>query len=165
LIVEGDDDGVVVEVVMHVDEAETPRSSSSSPLSSVAPSVASSVSEAEVDDDVELESRADDEITTTQTSPNIPDGLEQNHPHMHPGHQTGDKPLTRRQRKALGLPKLRKAGLSAGKIVIPGGKWKGSGDGAEPTTAVLAADNLASEEWRRNGTGRVDVRGFRELKI
>jgi hypothetical protein len=63
------------------------------------------------------------------------------------------------------LPKLRKAGLSAGKIVIPGGKWKGSGDGAEPTTAVLAADNLASEEWRRNGTGRVDVRGFRELKI
>ncbi|KAJ7604562.1 hypothetical protein B0H17DRAFT_1173371 [Mycena rosella] len=62
------------------------------------------------------------------------------------------KTMTRRQRKALGLPKTRAAaaaagkstGGGAGKIVIPGGRH---------------------EEWRRNGTGRVDVRGFRELKI
>ncbi|KAJ7500759.1 hypothetical protein B0H11DRAFT_2155417 [Mycena galericulata] len=61
------------------------------------------------------------------------------------------KPLTRRQRKALGIPKTRAtvaAGKSgAGKIVIPGGRYEGTG------------------EWRRNGTGRLDVRGFRELKI
>ncbi|CAK5270915.1 unnamed protein product [Mycena citricolor] len=59
--------------------------------------------------------------------------------------------LTRRQRKALGLPKTRvtaAAAKSAGKIIIPGGRYdQGTG------------------EWQRNGTGRVDVRGFRELKI
>ncbi|KAG2131839.1 hypothetical protein BD769DRAFT_1449902 [Suillus cothurnatus] len=63
------------------------------------------------------------------------------------------KPLTRRQRKALGLPKSRTAYMSAGKIVIPGGKFK---------KASKAADD---EEWQKNGTGRLDVRGFRELKI
>lgn len=63
------------------------------------------------------------------------------------------KPLTRRQRKALGLPKSRAAYMSAGKIVIPGGKFK---------KASNAADD---EEWQKNGTGRLDVRGFRELKI
>ncbi|KAG2358714.1 hypothetical protein BDR07DRAFT_1611725 [Suillus spraguei] len=63
------------------------------------------------------------------------------------------KPFTRRQRKALGLPKSRTAYMSAGKIVIPGGKFK---------KASKAADD---EEWQKNGTGRLDVRGFRELKI
>ncbi|KAG1857704.1 hypothetical protein DFJ58DRAFT_878115 [Suillus subalutaceus] len=62
------------------------------------------------------------------------------------------KPLTRRQRKALGLPKSRTAYMSAGKIVIPGGKFK-------------KASKAADEEWQTNGTGRLDVRGFRELKI
>ncbi|KAJ7156172.1 hypothetical protein C8R46DRAFT_1165706 [Mycena filopes] len=59
------------------------------------------------------------------------------------------KPMTRRQRKALGLPKPRGTSVAggAGKIVIPGGRYEGTG------------------EWKRNGTGRVDVRGFRELKI
>ncbi|KAJ6490252.1 hypothetical protein C8R47DRAFT_1177089 [Mycena vitilis] len=65
------------------------------------------------------------------------------------------KPMTRRQRKALGLPKTRTTAAAAsasakggaGKIVIPGGRYEGTG------------------EWRRNGTGRLDVRGFRELKI
>ncbi|KAF7344992.1 hypothetical protein MVEN_01662000 [Mycena venus] len=72
------------------------------------------------------------------------------------------KPLTRRERKKLGLPKTRATaaaasagavakggggGGGAGKIVIPGGRFEGTG------------------EWRRNGTGRLDVRGFRELKI
>jgi hypothetical protein len=28
-----------------------------------------------------------------------------------------------------------------------------------------SADDDGVAEWRRNGTGRVDVRGFRELKI
>ncbi|KAK7035676.1 OTU domain-containing protein [Favolaschia claudopus] len=62
------------------------------------------------------------------------------------------KPLTRRERKKLGLPKTRATAPaatkgSAGKIIIPGGRFEGTG------------------EWQRNGTGRVDVRGFRELKI
>lgn len=82
-----------------------------------------------------------------------------------------ERPLTRRQRKALGLPKLR-PGLgsspspgaiertgSAGTIVIPGGKFK-RGDGVK-----VKVEEGEEAEWRRNGTGRVDVRGFRELKI
>ncbi|KAJ6507481.1 hypothetical protein DFH09DRAFT_1265046 [Mycena vulgaris] len=64
------------------------------------------------------------------------------------------KTMTRRQRKQLGLPKTRAAAVAAtkgaGKIVIPGGRYEGTGE---------------SGEWRRNGTGRLDVRGFRELKI
>ncbi|TFK37508.1 hypothetical protein BDQ12DRAFT_143460 [Crucibulum laeve] len=85
-----------------------------------------------------------------------------------------EKPLTRRQRKALGLPKPRAAlaygrgtgnglagskGRGAGKIVIPGGKYKGR------VQVGVGEGEGADEEWRRNGTGRVDVRGFRELKI
>ncbi|KAH8101214.1 hypothetical protein BXZ70DRAFT_999998 [Cristinia sonorae] len=67
--------------------------------------------------------------------------------------------LTRRQRKQLGLPKPRSAVVgsakaSAGKIVIPGGKFK-----------AKHKNEKDDEEWVRNGTGRVDVRGFRELKI
>ena len=83
-----------------------------------------------------------------------------------------EKRLTRRQRKALGLPKPRPALVastaartrSAGKIVIPGGKFQkssskaGVADGSED-------DPDANAEWRKNGTGRLDVRGFRELKI
>ncbi|EJF55904.1 cysteine proteinase [Dichomitus squalens] len=80
--------------------------------------------------------------------------------------------LTRRQRKKLGLPKPRPANVgrtvartrSAGKIVIPGGKLSKTSsktdvaDGSED-------DPNANAEWRKNGTGRLDVRGFRELKI
>ncbi|THG99482.1 hypothetical protein EW026_g2860 [Hermanssonia centrifuga] len=76
-----------------------------------------------------------------------------------------ERPLTRRQRKKLGLPAPRTALVastraSAGKIVIPGGRMKrGSGVG------VAGEKGEDSEEWQKNGTGRVDVRGFRELKI
>ncbi|KAG9217661.1 hypothetical protein CCMSSC00406_0003650 [Pleurotus cornucopiae] len=85
------------------------------------------------------------------------------------------RPLTRRQRKALGLPKPRAAlGNStrgAGKIVIPGGRFKGSA--SKKTVRVKNEDHDDGEdadddeeaEWKSNGTGRVDVRGFRELKI
>ena len=85
--------------------------------------------------------------------------------------------MTRRQRKALGLPKLRpglglgapgaieRAG-SAGTIVIPGGKFRrGEGDGQVKVKVEEDVEEVAAAEWRRNGTGRVDVRGFRELKI
>jgi len=89
------------------------------------------------------------------------------------GGGNGSKPLTRRQRKALGLPKLRpnltsssSSSIGAGKIVIPGGKWKGR-QGQDSTVGVVIDGDAGGgdEEWRRNGTGRVDVRGFRELKI
>ncbi|OSX56646.1 hypothetical protein POSPLADRAFT_1076531 [Postia placenta MAD-698-R-SB12] len=86
-----------------------------------------------------------------------------------------ERKLTRRQRKALGLPKARPAPVarvtartraSAGKIVIPGGKFKkAAGKPAVQDTDGDEDDQEANAEWRHNGTGRVDVRGFRELKI
>lgn len=86
--------------------------------------------------------------------------------------------LTRRQRKALGLPKPRAALVAnaaartkggAGKIVIPGGKStkfavKPSAQGAQGSVED-EGETDANAEWKKNGTGRVDVRGFRELKI
>ncbi|KAF5353491.1 hypothetical protein D9756_007922 [Leucocoprinus leucothites] len=59
--------------------------------------------------------------------------------------------MTRRQRKLLGLPKGRKVGV---------------GPYERKSTRAGGADGGVEEgEWKRNGTGRVDVRGFRELKI
>ncbi|KAF8127718.1 hypothetical protein EV363DRAFT_1344455 [Boletus edulis] len=90
-----------------------------------------------------------------------------------------ERPLTRRQRKALGLPKPRAALVakraSAGRIVIPGGRFKRSvettADNKGLTKIREAGDGSVDDEgsvqdeWQRNGTGRLDVRGFRELKI
>ncbi|EPQ55723.1 cysteine proteinase [Gloeophyllum trabeum ATCC 11539] len=75
--------------------------------------------------------------------------------------------LTRRERKKLGLPKPRPGMTtrSAGKIVIPGGRYR-TKPGSTTTGPKLAADGAdEGGEWKKNGTGRVDVRGFRELKI
>ena len=65
--------------------------------------------------------------------------------------------LTKRERKVAGLPRRRG---TAGKIVIPGGRFRAADDakGSGPHADVEG-------EWTRNGTGRVDVRGFRELRI
>jgi OTU domain-containing protein 3 len=65
--------------------------------------------------------------------------------------------LTKRERKVAGLPRRRG---TAGKIVIPGGRFRTADDakGSGPHADVEG-------EWTRNGTGRVDVRGFRELRI
>lgn len=90
-----------------------------------------------------------------------------------------EKPLTRRQRRALGLPKPRSALVakraSAGKIVIPGGRFKrnvGATADDKGLTKIREVgdgsvddESSVQEEWQRNGTGRLDVRGFRELKI
>jgi hypothetical protein len=67
--------------------------------------------------------------------------------------------LTKRERKAAGLPRQRG---SAGKIVIPGGRFRGAD---EDTVRGVGSRADAEGEWVRNGTGRVDVRGFRELRI
>ncbi|KAL5525163.1 hypothetical protein ACEPAF_9032 [Sanghuangporus sanghuang] len=82
-----------------------------------------------------------------------------------------EKPLTRRQRKALGLPKSRpnlsasdsgnQRKTSAGKIIVPGGKYRKSAS----TASASKPESTASEDWVKNGSGRVDVRGFKELKI
>ncbi|KAN0142035.1 cysteine proteinase [Lactarius tabidus] len=67
--------------------------------------------------------------------------------------------LTKRERKAAGLPRPRG---SAGKIVIPGGRFRVGDDGKGEGEGHRAD---VQGEWARNGTGRVDVRGFRELRI
>lgn len=92
-----------------------------------------------------------------------------------PEEKTKDKQLTRRQRKMLGLPKsksvlvAKRAGASAGKIKIPGGKYnKKALTTVRDSEADGEDDNGEIDdkgEWRTNGTGRLDVRGFRELKI
>ena len=74
------------------------------------------------------------------------------------------KALTRRQRKALGLPKP--TALRAGRIVIPGGRYHTrNGKKAGVVRVATGDDDDGEGEWRTNGAGRVDVRGFRELKI
>ncbi|KAK7443472.1 hypothetical protein VKT23_015646 [Stygiomarasmius scandens] len=82
----------------------------------------------------------------------------------------GERPLTRRERKKLGLPKPRAAaaagggaGAGVGKIVIPGGKYATRSSTQRAGTGAVAEGDEG--EWKANGTGRVDVRGFRELKI
>ncbi|KAI6147656.1 hypothetical protein BKA82DRAFT_31016 [Pisolithus tinctorius] len=89
-----------------------------------------------------------------------------------------EKRITRRERKALGLPKPRSALMAkkasatgAGVIVIPGGRYsKKSGGNSKSVmmVRVMGDDEEGSvqdEEWQRNGTGRLDIRGFRELRI
>ena len=83
------------------------------------------------------------------------------------------KPLTRRQRKQLGLPKPRSTLLGtsttkpskggAGKIIVPGGRYK-KGD-RDQAKASLENEGSVGTEWSKNGSGRIDVRGFKELKI
>lgn len=72
---------------------------------------------------------------------------------------SNERPLTRRERKKLGLPKPRgvnaASGKGAGKILIPGGK----------SPKPSSHDATRTTEWAASGIGRVDVRGFRELKI
>lgn len=83
--------------------------------------------------------------------------------------RTPAKPLTRRQRKVLGLPKPRTVPVAAAgsnKIKIPGGKFRGKEGGKAASAPQSADDKVKSKgEWERNGVGRLDVRGFRELRI
>ncbi|KAF8624060.1 hypothetical protein AX15_006074 [Amanita polypyramis BW_CC] len=69
-----------------------------------------------------------------------------------------EKPLMKSQKKAMGLID-RKNRKSAGVIVIPPGKRQSGG--------VVPVDDAQESkgEWLKNGSGRLDVRGFRELRI
>jgi len=78
------------------------------------------------------------------------------------------KTLTRRQRKRLGLPKERKSGV---KIVIPGGRHPArlqvrQAAERQPLSreTSLGVDGEL-KEWEKNGSGRIDARGFKELRI
>ena len=79
------------------------------------------------------------------------------------------KTLTRRERKRLGLPKDRKSGV---KIVIPGGRHPArlqvcQAAEREPLTREtrLRVNDAELREWEKNGSGRIDARGCKELKI
>ncbi|KAF8313311.1 uncharacterized protein EI90DRAFT_3136826 [Cantharellus anzutake] len=73
--------------------------------------------------------------------------------------------LTRRQRKQFGLPKprLKRVILTVnGKRPSEAGPKPGESNGAGAIGEVQAE---AEHGWMKNGAGRLDVRGFRELKI
>ena len=79
------------------------------------------------------------------------------------------KSLTRRERKRLGLPKDRQSGV---KIVIPGGRHPArlqvrQAAERQPLSreTSLGVDAGELREWEKNGSGRFDARGFKELKI
>ena len=78
-----------------------------------------------------------DEKTTTTMS----------HDDLTPSVTINEPRLTRRQRKRLGLPKVRNHTQT------------------QPRHYHHHGEEEEEAEWRRNGTGRVDVRGFRELRI
>lgn len=60
---------------------------------------------------------------------------------------------------------------TAGKIVIPGGKFRqastaGRSSRQDGDAVAAEAEATATDaEWQHNGAGRLDVRGFRELRI
>ncbi|KAF5329656.1 hypothetical protein D9619_009192 [Psilocybe cf. subviscida] len=149
--------------------ADTPGLSAPSSVASSADSVSSeSSSELSSPPSSSSPSPAPEPIIVAPPTPKKPYGSHQG------ATPAGEKALTRRQRKALGLPKPRKLNnadmgslpggrVSAGKIIIPGGRW--TGRPASPPGVAVAGGDAGDEEWRRNGTGRLDVRGFRELKI
>ncbi|KAF9007067.1 hypothetical protein BDQ17DRAFT_1389178 [Cyathus striatus] len=103
--------------------------------------------------------------SSSSTSPSPPPPpssktKERAHPYQKPN-------LTQRQRKKLGLPKsnpgpsgAREDCHSRWEVQAPGEGAGGPGEG-EGEAGVEGEE----EEWKKNGTGRVDVRGFRELKI
>jgi OTU domain-containing protein 3 len=79
------------------------------------------------------------------------------------------KALTRRERKRLGLPKDRKSGV---KIVIPGGRHPArlqvrQAAERQPLSrqTSLGVGDGETKEWEKNGSGRFDARGFKELRI
>ncbi|KAF4611912.1 hypothetical protein D9613_004015 [Agrocybe pediades] len=170
------------EVELDTPALSAPGSSSSSTFSSSLSEVSLSPSPEPPSTTVELVEEAAPPSPVTHPTPSKPlkKGTQryQQQRHLEQSQASGGKEekLTRRQRKALGLPKARKVftagtlgapsagGISAGKIVIPGGRWTGR-ELPKNAAEQAAADAAAEEEWRRNGTGRLDVRGFRELKI
>jgi hypothetical protein len=113
------------------------------------------------DADADIDADADDADTPalSETASLSPISSPSPSPSPPPASTPPPRRMTKRERKAAGLPRQRG---SAGKIVIPGGRFRGAADDAVSGVGSRAD---AEGEWVRNGTGRVDVRGFRELRI
>lgn len=88
--------------------------------------------------------------------------------------------LTKRQRKSLGVPKARsstqqRGRRSVGSVAANKNQASTGGTADAPKRETRSATkayrdagkvrDLGTGEWLDNGTGRLDVRGFRELKI
>jgi OTU domain-containing protein 3 len=108
----------------------------------------------DVDADADVDVNADDADTPSLSETASLSPVSSPSPSPSPPPISTPRRLTKRERKVAGLPRQRG---SAGKIVIPGGRFRAADD----VGSVVDADG----EWARNGTGRVDVRGFRELRI
>jgi hypothetical protein len=75
--------------------------------------------------------------------------------------EKGDRSLTRRERKKLGLLKPRPRRV----ILKVNGQRPGTVRAAVEESMQLSTLPAAEHAWTTNGNGRMDVRGFRELKI
>jgi hypothetical protein len=110
--------------------------------------------DADADPDVDADADDVDTPALSETASLSPISSPSPSPSPPPVSTASPRRLTKRERKAAGLPRQR----GAGKIVIPGGRFRSS-------EATVGGRADAEGEWVRNGTGRVDVRGFRELRI
>lgn len=72
-----------------------------------------------------------------------------------------DLSLTRRERRKLGLPKPRPRRV----ILKVNGQRPGSARTAAEESMQSSTLPTVEQAWTTNGSGRMDVRGFRELKI
>lgn len=106
------------------------------------------------DGDGDAEADADDADTPSLSETASLSPVSSPSPSPSPPPVSTPRRLTKRERKAVGLPRQRGG---AGKIVIPGGRFR--------TADGVGSRVDADGEWAHNGTGRVDVRGFRELRI
>lgn len=112
-------------------------------------------------DDEEDDTRADGDTTiaappspaTTLTSMTVPTSSSTRTAGI--AAEKREKQITRRERKKLGLPKARPRRV----ILKVNGQRPGS------IQAPVAEPTPEEQVWARNGNGRMDVRGFRELKI
>ena len=120
--------------------------------------------EGDEDADADADADADDADTPalSETASLSPVSSPSPSPSPPPGSAPAPRRLTKRERKAAGLPRHRG---SAGKIVIPGGRFRPASTGVPAARGGTDSRANVDGEWIRNGTGRVDVRGFRELRI
>lgn len=87
--------------------------------------------------------------------------------------QENDKPLSRRKRRALGLPKHGNGGTATVAVRASGRASPArrqqtqtrSQSQAQSQSTATPAPAPGQAEWEKNGSGRMDSRGFRELRI
>ncbi|KAI0295135.1 hypothetical protein B0F90DRAFT_1811544 [Multifurca ochricompacta] len=151
-------------------EHRSPKRSFDESSGSSEVSAATVIQDADADMDADVDGDADgdgdgegddaDTPALSETASLSPISSPSPSPSPPPASAAAPRRLTKRERKAAGLPRHRG---SAGKIIIPGGRFRAT----TVTATTKGANPLAGAqgEWARNGAGRVDVRGFRELRI